>query len=281
MSSGGVGSAERDERRRADLREFLVAKRAGISPQEAGLPAGGRRRTPGLRREEVAVLAGVGVSWYQWLEQGRDITVSPSVLDAVGRALRLNDAERRHLYGLAGLNPPLTATTGAPVGEHLLRLLESWMPNPAHIMDRYWNLVAYNDAARVLFDLGPEDHNALVVCFSNNAFDYENHEQVVREVLAQFRASMSDHPGDAGFTAVVQELSGLSPEFARLWSQQQVKTPGVVPKRIRHQRAGLLDYEASQLQIPDRPDLHLVYHNPVPGSDTDEKMRRLLASARP
>ena len=115
--------------RREELRAFLMARRAQIAPGDAGMPSGTRRRTPGLRREEVAVLAGVGVSWYQWLEQGREITVSTHVLDAVARVLRLNESERRHLYVLAGLNPPLSLSwDGAQISADLVRLIEGWMP---------------------------------------------------------------------------------------------------------------------------------------------------------
>lgn len=131
MTTSQALTSDPDLQRRRDLREFLMTRRARVTPAEAGLPDGGaRRRTPGLRREEVAVLAGVGVSWYQWLEQGRDITVSPQVLDAVSRVLRLNDAERRHLYVLAGLNPPLPSAAAAPVSDGLRRLIDAWMPFP-------------------------------------------------------------------------------------------------------------------------------------------------------
>ncbi len=132
--------------RRRELREFLMSRRARVTPADAGLPDGGaRRRTPGLRREEVAVLAGVGASWYQWLEQGRDISVSPQVLDSVGRVLRLSNAERRHLYLLAGLNPPEREVEPEKrdMCDGLQRLIDTWMPYPAHIMDRYYNGVLY------------------------------------------------------------------------------------------------------------------------------------------
>ena len=143
-----------DAVRRTNLREFLIARRARITPEEVGLAPGGRRRTPGLRREEVAVLAGVGTSWYQWLEQGRDITVSAQVLDAIGRVLKLDEPEIRHLYALAGLNPPPVGRlcpdhAAGPVDQALVHLVDTWLPNPGMIVDRYWNLVVANRAAEL------------------------------------------------------------------------------------------------------------------------------------
>ena len=134
--------------RLSELREFLMSRRARVSPAEAGLPDGGaRRRTPGLRREEVAVLAGVGASWYQWLEQGRDISVSPQVLDSVGPGAAAE--QRRATASLCpGRAEPARGRTRPPYGcEGMRRLIDAWMPFPAHIMDRYYNCVMYNDAA--------------------------------------------------------------------------------------------------------------------------------------
>ncbi|GDY74021.1 hypothetical protein SAV31267_035060 [Streptomyces avermitilis] len=155
-----------------ELREFLMSRRARVTPVEAGLPDGGaRRRTPGLRREEVAVLAGVGASWYQWLEQGRDISVSPQVLDAVARVLRLSNAERRHLYVLAGLNPPAPEPASRDDCEGLRRLIDTWMPYPAHIMDIYYNCVMYNDAAGVVLGMRPENtQNCLIDFFTDQLY---------------------------------------------------------------------------------------------------------------
>src|SRR3954470_20156988 len=134
-------------RRRDQLSDFLRTRRARLTPADVGMAAGGRRRTPGLRREEVAALAGVGVSWYTWLEQGRDITVSTAVLDAISTALRMSEPERIHLYMLSGLNPPPPGGhRGASVTPELLNLIDAWLPRPAMLQDRHWNLLAINDA---------------------------------------------------------------------------------------------------------------------------------------
>nr|WP_242001718.1 helix-turn-helix domain-containing protein [Kribbella steppae] len=153
--------------RREELREFLRARRAAVSPGEVGLPDVGKRRTPGLRREEVASLAGVGVSWYTWLEQGRDINVSGEVLDAISKALRLSEPERSHLYLLAGLNPPVRSATVGAVTEELRRLVDAWSPRPAILRDQYWNLLAINDATRTVFGYDDTDHNCLISFFTN------------------------------------------------------------------------------------------------------------------
>jgi len=220
-----------DSVRRANLREFLIAKRAQITPEEVGLAPGGRRRTPGLRREEVAVLAGVGSSWYQWLEQGRDITVSSQVLDAVGRVLKLNEAEARHLYALAGLNPPAVgvlcpAPHGGPADEALIRMLDSWLPNPAVIVDRYWNMVAANRSAELALRTTVPGWNCLHQYFLDGMYRdaLDDWEELAPKVVATFRSEMTANPGDEGFRKVVEELMVHSPEFAELWDLHEVAT---------------------------------------------------------
>ncbi|MDJ0347218.1 helix-turn-helix transcriptional regulator [Streptomyces sp. H10-C2] len=267
--------------RRQELREFLMARRARISPTEAGLPDGGaRRRTPGLRREEVAVLAGVGVSWYQWLEQGREITVSPQVLDAVARVLKLNGSERRHLYGLAGLNPPLPeAAPGSDFCDGLHRLIDAWMPFPAHVMDAYWNIIAFNDAAGLAFAFTPDDTNCLVTFFTSPRYRgrVDHWDELAASVVAQYRAAVSERPDDEGFRAVVEELAAVSPEFAEIWARGDVQASGQTLKEIIHPTAGSLHFESTQLRIPARPDLTIVMHNPLPGTDTAAKLERLTS----
>jgi transcriptional regulator with XRE-family HTH domain len=262
--------------RRQELRDFLMTRRARISPAEAGLPDGGaRRRTPGLRREEVAVLAGVGASWYQWLEQGRDITVSPQVLDAVARVLRLSGPERRHLYVLAGLNPPLPeAAPDTDFCEGLYRLIESWMPFPAHIMDAYWNVLSFNEAAGQVFGFTERDTNCLVTFFTNPVYLGRTVDRpaLAALVTAQYRAAASEYPHDEGFRRVVDELSAVSPEFAGLWALGDVQPSGQVRKEIAHPLVGALHFESTQLRLPARPDLTIVMHNPLPDTDTAARL---------
>ncbi|MEV4741459.1 helix-turn-helix transcriptional regulator [Streptomyces sp. NPDC049555] len=260
-----------------------MSRRARVSPADVGLPdGGGRRRTPGLRREEVAVLAGVGASWYQWLEQGRDITVSPQVLDAVARVLRLDHPERRHLYVLAGLNPPLPEPAPADDPEYLCdglrRLIDAWLPSPAHIMDPYWNLVAYNESATLVLGFREQTRqNCLIDFFTDPVYRSRagNWEANAGRVVAQYRAACSERPGDEGFEAVVAEVSEASEEFRQLWARGDVQPGGLLIKEVHHPVTGTLYLESAQLRVPARPDLTIVLHNPVPDTGTAEKVARL------
>jgi transcriptional regulator with XRE-family HTH domain len=267
--------------RRSELREFLMSRRARVSPAEVGLPDGGaRRRTPGLRREEVAVLAGVGASWYQWLEQGRDISVSPQVLDSVARVLRLSNAERRHLYVLAGLNPPAPEPAADHGCEGLRRLIDTWMPYPAHIMDRHYNCVMYNDAAGWVLGMRPEiTQNCLVDFFTDPMYRSraKSWERNARTVVAQFRAACSASPDDEGFQRVLAQLRAGSAEFTRLWEQRDIQDAGVIRKELDHPLVGLLCVESTALKVPARPDLTIVLHTPLDEANTAAKLEWLAS----
>ncbi|MGJ5751328.1 helix-turn-helix transcriptional regulator [Streptomyces puniciscabiei] len=261
-----------------------MSRRARVSPEEAGLPAGGgRRRTPGLRREEVAVLAGVGASWYQWLEQGREISVSPQVLDAVARVLRLSDAERRHLYLLAGMNPP--APEVAPEQKRancdgLRRLIETWMPYPAHIMDRYYNCVMYNDAAAIVLGMRPDiTQNCLIDFFVDPLYRSRSHswERNARTVVAQFRAACAARPDDEGFQSVLAEVSEASAEFRAMWDRRDIEDQGQIRKELEHPLVGLLVVESTVMKVPARPDLMIVLHTPLDEANTAAKLEWLAS----
>ncbi|MGW1282898.1 helix-turn-helix transcriptional regulator [Streptomyces sp. NPDC002586] len=269
--------------RRNELREFLMSRRARVSPEEAGLPVGGgRRRTPGLRREEVAVLAGVGASWYQWLEQGREISVSPSVLDAVARVLRLSDAERRHLYVLAEMNPPApeVAPEKRDMCDGLRRLIDTWMPYPAHIMDLYYNCVMYNDAAAIVLGMRPDiTQNCLIDFFVDPLYRSRSHswERNARTVVAQFRAACAARPDDEGFQEVLAEVSERSPEFLQLWAERDIEDQGQIRKELEHPLVGLLVVESTAMKVPARPDLMIVLHTPLEEANTAAKLEWLAS----
>lgn len=269
--------------RRRELRDFLMSRRARVSPTQAGLPDGGaRRRTPGLRREEVAVLAGVGASWYQWLEQGRDISVSPQVLDAVARVLRLSNAERRHLYMLAGLNPPApeVAPEVRDMCDGLRRLIDTWMPYPAHIMDPYYNCVMYNDAAGMVLGMRPDNtQNCIIDFFTDPLYRGQSRtwEKNARTVVAQFRASCAAAPDDEGYREVLGQLLAASPEFAALWEERDIEDAGQIRKELDHPLVGLLAVESTAMKVPARPDLTIVLHTPLPEANTAAKLEWLAS----
>ena len=242
------------------------------------MAAVGKRRTPGLRREEVAVLAGVGVSWYTWLEQGREINVSAEVLDAIGRALRLTEPERAHLYLLAGLNPPRAAGVGgAEVTPQLRHLLDAWTPRPAVLRDRYLNLLSINEAARTVFGYHDADHNCLITFFTNARYRgmHIHWASVAPAVVAAFRADAAHSPDDPEFDRVVDELSAVSPEFAEIWARHDVGVPDQAVKAVHHPEAGDLIFDTTTLAVVDRPGWYLELYNPRPGSGTGDRLERL------
>jgi transcriptional regulator with XRE-family HTH domain len=268
-----------DEWRRGELRRFLTDRRGRINPVDVGLAAGPRRRTPGLRREEVAVLAGVSDSWYQWLEQGRAVNVSEQVLDAVSRVLRLDDHERRHLYMLAGASPP----RGHRQVQHeidpvLIRLLDTWMPNPAHLLDRHWYVVAANESARLVFDSEDEHFNALLAPFLNPMFraDPEKWAELKRSAAAAFRAEMSLHPDDPTFAAIADDLAATNPEFAQLWSTRDVQPPTSAHTVLAHPTAGTLSFDVGLLRAKTNPDILVALHMPVPDTRTEDRLLKAL-----
>jgi transcriptional regulator with XRE-family HTH domain len=277
-----AGTAAGRTHRRTELREFLMSRRARVSPADAGLPDGGaRRRTPGLRREEVAVLAGVGASWYQWLEQGRNISVSPQVLDAVARVLRLSGAERRHLYLLAGLNPPVPEAEPErrDMCDGLRRMLDAWMPYPAHIMDRYYNSVLHNDAAALVLGIRPGvTQNCLLDFFTDPMYRSRSRSWKANacSVVAQFRAACAATPDDEGLQELLARLMAASPEFTDLWERRDIEDAGQIRKELDHPVAGLLRLESSAMRMPARPDLTIVLHTPL-DEDTAARLEWLVS----
>ncbi|MGW1838500.1 helix-turn-helix transcriptional regulator [Streptomyces sp. NPDC002067] len=265
--------------RRAELREFLRSRRGRVSPADVGMPDGGRRRTPGLRREEVAVLAGVGVSWYTWLEQGRDIKVSEQVLDAVAGALLLDAAEHAHLYRLAGLTPPQPPSRpSVPPSPEVRRLLDAWSPRPGYVRDRHWNFTAVNDAARKVFGYRENDHNCLVSFFTNARYRvlHRNWDEAAPEVAAAFRADAARYPDDPEFGRIAADLAAVSPEFAGLWARHDAAEHTRAVKAVDHPEAGTLVFDATLLPLPEHPGHHLILHNPRPGTGTQERVAALM-----
>ncbi len=270
-------------RRGGELAEFLRSRRARLSPADVGLPPGVRWRTPGLRREEVAELAGIGTTWYTWLEQRRDIRVSADVLDNLARALRLTPDERAHLFRAAHGQPsqrPLTPRETAPPAAR--RLLVALGVAPAYITGRRWDLLAWNAAAVAVFgDFGalPESERNLVrFMFTDDEVrrrlvDWEG---AARRVLALFRADRGRYADDPWFTEVIDDLRRISPEFARWWPRHDVRERAEERKEVEHPVVGRLAPEPTALQLVGFPDLKLIAYVPLPEEDTARKLQRLV-----
>lgn len=195
----------------------------------------------------------------------------------MARVLRLTSAERRHLYVLAGLNPPVLEVAAADrdMCHGLKRLIDAWMPFPAHIMDVYWNTVMYNDAAALVLGMRPEIvQNCLIAFFTDPLYRARSKhwEEVACHVVAQFRAACSECPDDEGFRSVVEEAKEASPEFTELWERRDIRPGGLLRKEIEHPVVGALFFESTQLRVPARPDLGIVLHTPLPEAATAEKL---------
>jgi transcriptional regulator with XRE-family HTH domain len=262
--------------RRAELAAFLRAQRALLQPADVGLREYGersQRRTPGLRREEIAELAGVSLTWYTWLEQGRDVTASEQVIDALARALRLDSDHHRHLRGLAGLTSAAPSTPVAEVLPRLQRLVDTATPSPASVYDRYFDYVVWNEPyARLRHDpaaLPAARRNLLWYMFADAGCRTRmtNWEPAARAVLSQYRAAVGQRPAEPPFTTMVAELTELSPEFQRWWSEYPIRYFRPATITVDHPEVGQVDLEMFQLRPVEYPDLLMVVQVPVSGAD--------------
>jgi transcriptional regulator with XRE-family HTH domain len=267
--------------RRAELAEFLRARRSRIRPEDVGLPPGIRRRTPGLRREEVAQLAGVGVTWYTWLEQGRKIHVSSQVLIAVARTLLLDDAEREHLFQLAEA-PDLPAPQEPPaVPESVLEVLEHLNPLPAILLNARYDILAENATYTELFRSWRrpgEARNVLWYCFVNPAAreHYQNMDEQLPTLVATLRASFARHLGEPAWTEFIRTLSAASPAFAEMWGRHDVARPGVTFKTFVHDEVGRLTIRSTSLAVAGQAETRIVVYTAA-DDDTRAKLDRIAA----
>jgi transcriptional regulator with XRE-family HTH domain len=267
---------------RAALAEFLRARRQALAPSQVGLPAGRSRRTPGLRREEVAMLAGVSVTWYTWLEQGRRINASTDVLRAIGRALRLDAAGIDHLTALGqpSLAAPVDAHAYGPedVPSALRRLIAAFEPAPAYVLGPRWEFAAWNAAQARLYPaietLPDEDRSLLWVLFCDLStreliVDWDLH---ARQALAEFRASTTGLRDDPLMAAMVERLRTASDEFDRWWAEHDVARFETRLRRFNHPVAGLLTFEYQLLAPAEWPALTVAVQLPVPGDDSAQRL---------
>ena len=265
------------------LGTYLKDRRAKLDPAAFGFAAG-RRRTPGLRREEVAQRANISPTWYTWLEQGRGGAPSSDVLDRIARALMLTDVEREHLFLLGlGRPPDVHYRKDEGVTPRLQRVLDTLEPCPAFIRTATWDVVAWNQAATVMLtdygSLPPEQRNVLRFIFLDprvRAAQYD-WESVARFVVGAFRVDAARAGAGAEVQPLVDELCRLSPEFKAMWRDNDVRSHGEGVKRIRHPILGPISFEYSAFAVDGRPDLSMVVYNPATPADA-ERIRSLIAS---
>ncbi|QBO35031.1 XRE family transcriptional regulator [Periweissella cryptocerci] len=269
--------------RKKELGDFLKVQRAKITPEQVGLPKGKNRRTPGLRREEVATLAGVGVTWYTWLEQGRDIQVSTQVLEAIAGVLQLNEVEVQHLFTLGQQAQP-TVINDVPVAispmlQHVIDNLEY---SPATILDQRWNIVGWNNAAEQLwYDfsmLNIADRNVLRLMFlyPENQDSLAEWEKSAKQMVAHFRMIYGENVNDPWYEKFVQQLRTESPKFNELWQQHDIIATEEKMKLINHQTLGRLEFEETSFFVGNDSHLELKLFTAAPGSESLARIMEYL-----
>lgn len=267
------------------LGSYLKARRTRLDPAAFGLPMT-RRRTPGLRREEVAQRANVSATWYTWLEQGRGGAASADVLDRIARALVLTEVEREHLFLLGlGRTPEVHYRAPQEIPARVQHVLDAMPYTPATVRTSTWDIVGWNRAAAaVLHDYSsypPEQRNVLRMMFCDPKMREAQLDwpKAARYVVAAFRADVARSGAAAAMQVLVDELSRLSPEFAAIWAENDVRntyTDAVKP--LRHPRAGLLKLEYSSFAVDGRPDLEMVVYTPATPEDA-ARVRALVGEA--
>ncbi|MCE8025706.1 helix-turn-helix transcriptional regulator [Billgrantia aerodenitrificans] len=251
---------------RAELADFLRSRRERISPKEVGLPAGGRRRTPGLRREEVAALAGVGLSWYTWLEQGRDIKASSAFLDNLSRVLKLDETERRHLFLLAHQRlPPELGHAICVVPPLINRLINDIPSRPSYVLNLRWDVLIWNSAADRVFGFSsrPADRrNLLWMLFTSPGMRelFSPWDEQALQILSSFRRDFVRAIHDTDITGLVAELENVSPDFKAWWQQQDIHGPCQGIRHLQIPTVGQVEFEHTSLSIDEDRHLRLVYY---------------------
>lgn len=276
------------EARLQALSAFLKTKRAKISPESVGLPPGTRRRTPGLRREEVAQLAGISTTWYTWLEQGRDIRMSASVLDCVASALQMTADERKYMHALAleaGAGASLAKEEPPEISTSLRKIVDELRFCPAIISDRRLFIVGWNEAAsHVFLDFGKipfEERNMIRLLFTRKELQRlaVNWDQFMRGFLAIFRAYYGQYVEDDWYSHFLEEMKGVHPDFEPLWQQSEVQSAPEVSIEFRHAKAGKMLFHLTSLQVQGIADLRCSIYTPDPDSPTESKLKKLMERA--
>jgi transcriptional regulator with XRE-family HTH domain len=281
LDTAGVAKQFDKHERRRELSAFLRSRRERIQPEEVGFAPGGRRRTPGLRREEVAQLAGVGVTWYTWLEQGRDINVSAQVVEAIARTLRLDRLERNHLYTLAGMAIGPSRGDCAALPGSIQRMLDQIEPYPALVINARYDVLAFNDAYnKVILDLEPipiEERNMLWLTFVSQEWrcSFVDSESIKLHLVAGYRAALADHLGEPIWHDFTDRLLASSPEFAELWDRYEVAAPSNKIKVLEHPEAGVLQIEPVNMWLSQLGHVRATIYTPA-DEETEVKVHRLV-----
>ncbi|PSL08044.1 transcriptional regulator with XRE-family HTH domain [Haloactinopolyspora alba] len=263
---------------RSELGSYLSARRARVTPDEVNLPVSGFRRVPGLRREEVAMLAGVSVDYYTRLEQGRERTPSDQVVDALAAVLRLDADGRQHLFRLAGLSPRAPkAAVPDRVDPSLLELMDAWPNNPAIVYNRAFDVLASNAIGDALFHDWAHSRNLMHVVFTDAAARtfYQDWREVARNSVAGFRLSHGTAPDDPRIRQVLTELLDQSPEFAELWARHDARGKALEHKRFLHHRVGPLTLTMQTFDVRSSPGQELVVYHAEPASPSSDALALL------
>jgi transcriptional regulator with XRE-family HTH domain len=254
--------------RRAQLSEFLKSRRARLAPSAVGLPELGRRRTPGLRREDVAALAGLSATWYTWLEQGRDVRASDRVLESLSRTLRLSVEERDYLFSLAQHRPaPLQPLRSFEIPATVRRTLDA-LHMPALVITPRWDVVYWNAMVASTFrdyaTMAPDERNLIRILLTNPLFqeDPGEFEVMAQRVLAKLRVDYSQASGDPEFDSLIRELNEISPTFKRLWPSPEITGRSEGVHILRHPKLGRLTFEHTSYVVEGAPALRVVLFAP-------------------
>ena len=268
-----------------ELGDFLKRRRQTILPTQVGLPDGKRRRTPGLRREEVALLSGVSISWYTWLEQGKEIQVSSQVLLSIAKTLLLKPADIQYILALAGFNSAaLNQSSEHEVSPMVQHVLDSLTTAPSIILDNHWNILAWNRIASVVFCnfklLAPSDRNLLKLLFLDSTFKklyrYPDWETKAKMALANFRRSFIHIIDEPQSILFIKEMSERSPEFKKWWSDHAIESEEQLTKTILHPVFGELTFEHTSYTLSNKDDIKMYVNLPKKGSATEKKIVDLI-----
>jgi transcriptional regulator with XRE-family HTH domain len=276
-----------DQERRRSLAQFLRTRRERLVPEQMGFPTGARRRVKGLRREELAALAGIGVDWYTQLEKGRDITISTQVVESLAQVLGLNTEERNHFYVLArGQLPadpyPLTDI----IKPALQAILDRMGFCPAYVVNPRWDILAWNQAMCHVYNdldiLPARARNVVRLMFLSPSYQIlmVNWEQEAQDILALFRASTERYIGEAWLTALIADLQERSVEFREWWPRHDIQEVHRERKERNHPTVGRLVLQSTSFQVIDHPDLRMVVYTPLPEADTMNKLIQLAVSTK-